>query len=270
LPEFLPFGVFDLEYLVRVVTGATRHALSESYSLILMPPVADPLLLDDAPLDGAILIDPVASDPRLAHLAEEAVPTITVGRDPASTQPGDWWVDNDVCAYTTKVLDHLAESGAERIALLTGPAHQSYSVDARNAFRNWTKKHGIEPMLGELQPPYSERGAYEAARSLLARPNRPTGVYAVLERLALQALAAAHDLGLRIPDDVRIAAGSDSVAARSAEPPLTALELNPDEIGRAAAEMLIARVEQREPATRRCIVPATLVVRGSTTSAQST
>jgi len=263
LPEGAPYGLSDLNYLMRVVTAATAFALSHSYSLILMPPASDPLALDDLPVDGVIVIDPLVDDALLARLAETATPAVTVGRDTAGAE-SDWWVDNDIPDSTRAVLDHLAEAGARRVALLTGPAEQSYAIETRQTYERWIVQRGGTPLVGELRPPFDERAAYAAAHELLVRPDRPDAVYAALERFALRALAAAEDLGLRVPRDVRIATGSDSDAARAAHPPLTALDVHPTEIGHAAAEMLVARVEGREPAERHRLLEATLEVRSST------
>lgn len=264
LPEGAPYGLSDLDYLMRVVTAATGLALSRTYSLILMPPVSDPLALEDLPVDGVIVIDPVAGDELLERLAAAGTPAVTVGRDAAAGAGSEWWVDNDIPACARAVLDHLAGAGARRVALLTGPSEQSYVLETRQTYERWVVERGGVPLVGELRAPFGERAAYAAADALLARPDRPDAIYAVLERFALRALAAAENLGLRVPEDVRIATGSDSEAARAAHPPLTALDLHPNRIGHAAVEMLIARVEGREPAERRRLIDATLAVRGST------
>lgn len=263
LPEGAPYGLSDLDYLMRVATAATGFALSHSYSLILMPPAGDPLALEDLPIDGVIVIDPLAGDALLERLAETRTAVVTVGRDAAGSQ-SDWWVDNDIPGATRAALEHLARAGARRVALLTGPAEQSYVLETRQAYETWIATRGGTPLVGQLRAPFGERAAYGAAHALLARPDRPDAIYAVLERFALRALAAAEDLALRVPQDVRIATGSDSAAAQAAHPPLTALDLHPDKLGRAAVEMLIARVEGREPGDCHRLIDATLEVRGST------
>jgi LacI family transcriptional regulator len=58
--------------------------------------------------------------------------------------------------------------------------------------------------------------------------------------LAVGALAAAHELGLRIPDDVSVAGWDDSLNARANEPPLTTIRQSLHEQGRTCARLLIA------------------------------
>jgi DNA-binding LacI/PurR family transcriptional regulator len=84
--------------------------------------------------------------------------------------------------------------------------------------------------------------------------------------LAIGALQAAAERGLRVPDRLSIVGFDDSPAAAVATPPLTTIAQPHEEKGRLAAEWLLEAVEGREaldPA-RRAILPTQLVVRGST------
>ncbi|AHY48110.1 Periplasmic binding protein-like domain (plasmid) [Rubrobacter radiotolerans] len=82
--------------------------------------------------------------------------------------------------------------------------------------------------------------------------------------MALSALHACHDRGLRVPGDLAIAAVTDSLYLRTANPAVTALDLNGAEIGRRATELLVTLANGEEPASERVIVPSSLRVRAST------
>ena len=71
-------------------------------------------------------------------------------------------------------------------------------------------------------------------------------------------------MGLRVPEDIRVAAGSDGDRAYDSDPPVTALDLHPEQVATAAMELLVARIERRVMHPR--VVHAGLNVRASTNS----
>ena len=92
---------------------------------------------------------------------------------------------------------------------------------------------------------------------------RPDAIYATLDRLALGALLAARSRGLTVPNELLIAGLTDSAAARGTAPPLTTLNLHPEEIGRKAIEMLVALVEGNPPEQPHQFVRTRVVPRDS-------
>lgn len=253
----------DFDYFLQLMNGATSRALRRGFSLTLLQASGDPQVLEAMPLDGAIVIDPVASDPIVERLRARALPVVTTGR--VIDGPRDaCWVDNDHVAGTRNVLDHLAAAGARRVALLTSPRASSYTFDARDAYLVWCAERGQDPTIAEVSGSMSEGSAYAAAIDLLGSDDAPDGVYATLDRLALGALLAAEARDVDVPRRLRIAGCTDSEASRQARPALTALSLDPERLGREAVDLLLELVEDREPSPRQRIVPATVVPRAST------
>jgi DNA-binding LacI/PurR family transcriptional regulator len=255
--------VGDFDYFLQLMNGATSCALQRGFSLIMLQADGDPEVLDGLPLDGAIVIDPIAADPIVEWLSARELPLVTTGRVIDGPDHA-YWVDNDHVAGTRAVLDHLAAAGARRVALLTSPPVASYAFDAQTAYVAWCAERAQEPMIAEVRGSVSEGSAYTAAIELLDSDEPPDGVYATLDRLALGALIAAETRGVDVPRTLRIAGCTDSDASRQASPALTALSLNPDRLGREAVDLLLALVEQGEPPERHRIVPATVVPRKST------
>jgi DNA-binding LacI/PurR family transcriptional regulator len=116
----------------------------------------------------------------------------------------------------------------------------------------------VEPLIEVVSGSLSEDTGRQAAVKLLSRAEAPDAIFATLDRLALGASMAATTTR-----DLMIVSLGDSSAAAGASVPLTAVELNPFEIGRAAAEMLIAQIEGDQQISS-VTVPAHLVVRAST------
>ncbi len=257
----LTFG--DYDYFMQVMNAATSAALRRGFSLTLVPAAATREVLERLPLDGAVVVDPVPGDEIVDLLDERGVPVVTTGRRPDG--PTDaCWVDNDHVAGTRAVIKHLADEGAARIALLTAPALQSYTIDALEAFEATCGELGLAGIVEVVTDSLSEGGAYAAASRLLDSENPPDAIYATLDRLALGALLAAEAKNVRVPDDLRVAGCTDSQAAQSSRPALTALSLNPEMIGTQAVDLLVTLIETGKPATPCRIVPFSLIPRAST------
>jgi DNA-binding LacI/PurR family transcriptional regulator len=253
----------DYDYFMQVMNAATSAALDRGFSLTLVPAQSRAQVLDTLPLDGAIVVDPVPGDEIVDLLDHRGVPIVTTGRRPDGPSEA-CWVDNDHVAGTRSAIEHMAARGATRIALLTAPALQSYTIDALQAFETACVDLGLAGEVEVVTDSLSEGGAYAAASHLLGSPNPPDAIYATLDRLALGALLAAESKGIRVPEDLMVAGCTDSRAAQSSRPALTTLSLNPDVIGTEAVDLLVGLIENGAPQAAHRIVPCSLVPRAST------
>ena len=256
----------DYDYFMQLMTGATSAAFERGFSLTLVPSKTGADVLGRLPLDGTIVIDPVPGDTTIDLLEQRGIPVVTTGRRPSGRDDG-YWVDNDQGAGTRAMIEHLAEQGARRIALLTPPPLPSYTIDALEAFETTCAELGLEWIVETVTDSISESGAYAAASRLLDSAKPPDAIYGALDRLALGALLAAEARGIRVPTELRVAGCTDSHAARSSRPALTALSLNPEWIGTEAVELLVTLVERGEAAEPHRIVPFAVIPRESTRAA---
>ena len=250
-----------LDFYVRLAGAAAAAAAASDHALLLPPPLRQVADLQDLPVDGGIVVDPAANDPSLALFDALGRPVVTVERDPA--RPGaDWFVASDNAANTRTVLDHLEANGARRIALLAPQTTAAWVSETRETYAAWTAEHDREPTIVSVRHERLEGSAYTSTAELLDRRDRPDAVYAVSEPYATGALRAARERGLRVPDDLLLVAGVDSHEASTGDPPITALDLHPDEQAAIAVDLLVARVDNREAEVPRT-VPGTLCVRSS-------
>lgn len=261
LDTALPEGV---DYFLRFAGSAALAAMDHGYSLMLITDPAKP----GAPpsslaADGCLVEAPIRNDPALTLLDRKRIPFVAIGVDPA--RPDDFpAIAQQTERDTFLVLDHLREAGARRIALVTGTDENSWNTLARRGYERWTARHGLEPMIRSLDETSGVDGGRAIAHELLAGPTRPDGVYCLTGRHAAGLVAGAGELGLRVPDDLLVAAGSDAVVTRTSTPTITALDMRPVETARLAVESLI-RVLEGEPVDWSLMDPESLlVVRDST------
>lgn len=259
----VPFGITDFDYFMQLLNAATAAALERGRALIVTGPTGvQGEAFDQIDLDGAIVVDPIADDPLLTSLRSRGLPVVTTGKPPAGE--GDGWIDNDHVAATESILDHLSAQGAERIALLTSPPIISYTSDIVFGYEAWCARNGQEPLLSTAHGVLGEGGGFVAATELLDRERPPDAIYATIDRLGLGALLAAKARQIEVPEQLMVACCTDSTACAWAEPPMTAVALNPEEIGRRAVEALTEMIDGRRPDASRRIVPTGILRRRST------
>ena len=159
-------------------------------------------------------------------------------------------------------VEHLVELGHRRFALLTERPAQH--LERLAGYRGAIEAAGIAwagvPRF-ELLANAPEDGLAGAREALAADP-RPTALIATTDQLALGALEAAREAGLRVPEELSIVGFDDIPAAAWTQPGLTTVRQPLREKGEIAGRMLAGGANGRE-----VILPVELVLRGSTAPA---
>jgi DNA-binding LacI/PurR family transcriptional regulator len=262
-PAGARFPLTDLAYYVQLTNAATAAAMRRGYAVVLAPDGGGAGVWEHDEVDGAIVIDPTASDPLVLRLRARGLPVVTTGRvvDDDEAAP---WVDNDHAEATDRVLDHLDHRGARRIALVSSQPDSSFTMDTEAAYEAWCGEHGKAPLVCRAAQDLDQDAAAAAAAMAFDAEPPADAVYATLDRLALATAQAAQARGLAVPDDVQIVSATDSEAARWAHPPLTVLDLSPEEIGRRAADLLVDLLGPSVTAPAQRYVESSVIARGST------
>jgi DNA-binding LacI/PurR family transcriptional regulator len=248
------------DFYVTVANVAARAAFSQDHALMLLPPWEPRLSVDAPPVDGAVVVDPVRADPRLRALDEAGIPTVTIERDP-SRLDDPWWVAPDNRGNTVIALNHLADAGATRIALLSVDVDAGWAIENEEAFTAWCSEHDKPPIVARASLENLVESTEQAVRQLVDAPARPDAIFAIAELFGPPALTAVQAIGLDVPGDMLMASGHDSRAAQLSRPPLTAIDARPDAQANAAIELLLARLAGEPPAHH--AIPGQLRVRRS-------
>jgi DNA-binding LacI/PurR family transcriptional regulator len=265
-----PFTFTEFAYFAEMARAATSAALARGYALVVLPATgrrgpgapSDPDVWSNVALDGTVVVDPSAQDPIVGELLRSGLPVVSDGR-PGDSLPVTAWVDNDHEAAVRDILDHLAESGARRIGLLTGTSTDTYTRLSTTAYLEWCARAGQEPVY-ERYPAHDPCAGAVAADRLLARPDRPDAVYGLFDPNGTDLLAAARRYGLRVPEDLLLVCCSESPAYATTAPPITTLSLKPGRIGNAVIQLLIDAIEGSAPAGPvQRVMPTELIVRTS-------
>jgi LacI family transcriptional regulator len=261
---------FDYALYART-TSALQQRLSENgYSVVLAEhhyQLADELQvtrhLIEHGVDAFVFVG-VDHDPRLYSLLEDyGRPfVLTWGVDPSGRNP---CIGFDNRAATYQMARHLLELGHRRFGMI--------SADPQGNDRARERGAGIRAALADAglrlddacvqYARISLPSAKEAMQRMLAVPERPTAVLATNDVLAVGAMLACREAGVRIPDDISVTGVDNTDLGATQTPGLTSVRTPIVEIGRAAAEQLIARLDGREFTAVQSL-PFDLVFRGST------
>ncbi|MDX2376559.1 LacI family transcriptional regulator [Microbacterium sp. LRZ72] len=263
VPDATSWGVSDLDFLVRCERAFCDAALGERRYPVLLsgPSVAG--AVGTLPVDGVAVIDPAPDDPLLRLLEERGVPHVTLGRDISRAEPPDWVVDNDKRAITRAALDGLYERGMRDVLLVTADAGQSYMTDVADAVEEWAADRAdVRADVAVLPLPFDPRDALERVRRA-CREGVDT-IYLAVEAALPAVLEAIATTGRRIPADVQIIATTDSTRAQLAQPPVSAVDLQPAALGVQLFALLEARIAGTAPPAAVGDVPADIRWREST------
>jgi LacI family transcriptional regulator len=162
--------------------------------------------------------------------------------------------------------EHLIQNGCKRIAYLQISKHLSIGQKRFKGYIDALNKHDLPQddslvILGSMNA--DENHAH--IKKMLASKKRPDGVFASVESLAISVYDVCQELGLRIPEDVKVISFSNLATAALLAPSLTTITQPAFAIGKEAATSLFQMLKNNKGLIRRNIVLAsTLVARAST------
>lgn len=261
------------QYVVNMQLGLLDAMRGSGYELVVHPcNRGNPTFLADfrrfierQKLSGVVLTPSVSEDDRVKVILDEiGCAYIRIASVPVDA-PEHIIVSNDRQGGRAAAR-HLAELGHEHIGFISGPPTFRSSHERRGGFEEELKDRKLKlPDTYIMQGAYTFETGLSCAAELLKRTPRPTALFCANDEMAAGALHAIRRAGLKCPDDVSVVGFDDFQIASSVWPPLTTVRTPTREIGRMAAEKLIALTGDGEETAQEA-PPATspvLVVRDS-------
>ncbi|ABD26168.1 transcriptional regulator, LacI family [Novosphingobium aromaticivorans DSM 12444] len=167
----------------------------------------------------------------------------------------------DDAAAAAAAARHLWELGHRRFAVVRGPASHGAAGRRRQGFIDELHRLGAENPIIEAEGNFSFESGIAAGAKVLAATPRPTAIFAANDDSAAGVMVACSQAGLKVPNDVSVCGFDDSWVAKSVWPYLTTVYQPIEEMGRAAAALLLRR---DEPDNVLHELDFSLVVRAST------
>lgn len=218
-------------------------------------------LAADRRVDGVILMDLRAGDPRIALVQELGLAAVTLGApDIASPFPS---VTSDDGAGIRLAVEHLAGLGHRRIAHVAGPDGMLHAEHRRAAFDAAAAAAGAEGIV--VTTDFSAADGARATEHLLDTAQPPTAIVYSNDSMAVAGLGVAQRRGLVVPRDLSITGFDDTEIGRHVHPALTSVATDARGWGSVAARTLLETIAGSAPGDVRLDDPR-LAVRASTAS----
>jgi DNA-binding LacI/PurR family transcriptional regulator len=211
-------------------------------------------------VDGLILVSP-SFHKDFAIEAAQSVPTVLIGK--ATRAPTVDSVTNDDRQGAAMVVDHLVELGHRRIAHIDGGIGAG-SKPRRTGYQRAMRRHGMETEIQSVQGGFTAEEGSAGMRCLLANGSRPTAVFVANDLAAIGVLEVLRSEGLSVPGDISVVGYDNTAMAASHRIGLTTIDQPRHDMGRMAAGLILARIDQDSTTASHVILAPKLVVREST------
>jgi LacI family transcriptional regulator len=211
-------------------------------------------------VDGLVVMSPDVRAEVLEANLPSRLPAVVLGERVAGFAA--LRVDNEGGAAA--MTEHLVGLGHRRIAHIAGAEGNRDAAERLAGYLTVMQASGL-PTAGLVERgDFTEGSGYAAARRLIGGGVRPDVIFAANDSMAVGAMSALRDAGLRVPDDVGVAGFDDVPLSRHFTPALTSVHVPIDELGRLAVDGLHAVLEEGPGAAPGPeLLATTLVVRAS-------
>lgn len=258
--------------LDRFLQSMAEAATAHGFHVLTFPArsAADELaayrdMVHTARVDGFALSSTDLDDARIRYLMGEHFPFVAFGRSNR-----DWefpYVDVDGGDGMREAVEHLVSLGHRRIACLTWEETSLVGGCRMCGYTAGLARAGLPvdaDLVMHVENDYAQARA--ATHSLLALPRRrrPTAVVCVSDLLAMGAMNAASEAGLRVGVDLAVSGFDDAPMVQYLLPPLTSIRQPVAEVGERVIEMLVALLRGEPLAEPHVLLAPRLIVRAST------
>lgn len=260
--------IFRDPYIPNVITGLTDVAGEQDYRLLVerIPAGADLTIVNNLlrgrQVDGVAMVNVQPNDPILTALHDDGFPIVILDTFEKHSLPA---VGIDHRGGIRAITRHLVTLGHRRIGCIPyTPIENDHMRERFRAFTSVLAESGIDVdmglvVAGRMDP---DTGA-AAMQQILSHPNPPTAVFAMNDMMALGALHACAQAGVRVPEDIAIVGYDDMRFSEFLTPPLTTVRAPEIELGRAAADALLDMIEGRSDRFVHRELETSLVIRAS-------
>jgi LacI family repressor for deo operon, udp, cdd, tsx, nupC, and nupG len=262
-----PYFAGLLDAVEKILNRSEYHFLLSSAQNSLQEEQFYLSVLRRSRVDGLLILGGTQrfTEAEIDQLVASRVPIVVVGRVAPSPLISSVSIDN--LSSAQKATSHLVELGCRRIVHFST---EQWRADAER------RREGYERALAEAggtawveKGSITEESGYRLMDRVLGSGARPDGLFAYNDRLAIGAMRAAREHGLRVPEDIAVVGFDDIPFALYVEPSLTTVRQPVAEMGRLGAELLLQGIRNREAsrAGEHREVDTELIIRKSTVGA---
>lgn len=214
-------------------------------------------------VDGVLLVPTSSSGETVARLQAQGVKVVVLDRRVQGADVDVVRGDSFQGAY--ELGRHLIRQGHRRIGLLNGAEAISVSLERTNGYMQALQEAGIEPDPALIfYGNFTVESGYAQARQILAQSPRPTALFTGNNFIAIGALRALSEQGLRVPEDISIVSFDDLPFTYTQDRLITVAAQPTYALGTIATQHLLQRITADDaPPTQEIVLPVELIFRTS-------
>jgi LacI family transcriptional regulator len=216
-------------------------------------------------IDGIIMIAPIVSD--LMYGIGELVGDIPFIQIDTKPKPGVASVTIEQAYGSKLAVEHLIELGHRRIAEISGPMTWYDAIMRHQSWVETMARHDL-PHHMSIEGHWTAQSGYEAVHTLIDNRADFTGLVVANDQMALGAIAALSEQGLRIPEDISIVGFDDIPESGYFLPALTTIHQDFTALGEQSVDYLVMLIKNPETPVHQRVLYPELIVRNSTAPAK--
>jgi DNA-binding LacI/PurR family transcriptional regulator len=191
---------------------------------------------------------------------------VCIDRLPKNWSGDSVTADNEAGAYNaTRFLLQMKHT---RLAAITGPLHLTNAKERLDGFKRAVRESKLRLAPEYIQETtFDKQGGYSKALVLLRLVPRPTAIFAGNDMIALGALLAIREAGLRCPEDVSLMGFDDLDLAETTNPSLSSVSQSGYQLGTTAARILLDRLDGDKSPAKHLVLQTSLRLRHSVAAA---
>jgi DNA-binding LacI/PurR family transcriptional regulator len=243
----------NLDYVLStMVKGIDEVALEAGYTVMVCQSnesfgreIVNTRRLLDSLVDGFIIS--VSSETKVfdhfKKILDKKMPVVVFDRVTPFLQAPGVRIDNEDGGF--QATEHLIEQGYKRIAILAGPKNLQISNQRMEGYLKSLKKHKIKPDKELIiYCDFNQDYAYLATKELLSMKKRPDAIFTISDRMAIGAMLAIKEKGLKMPHDIGLVGFNNEPVTSLVTPGISSVDQPAFELGKIAAKLFIEKMHR--------------------------
>jgi len=257
-------------YDVAILEGMAKAIDETDFDLVILPINQDRRASESAAqfmirkgIRAAVLRTTADTRSTCIELAKDRFPSIVVG-DCFTDEPEVNFVCADSRPTSHQAVEHLISLGHRRIAIVVSHIPDHDHQDRLAGYEQALNEHDIEIDPKLIHRVWARRATgAQAIRSLMSMRDRPTAIFIADPLVAVGAINQAHEMGVRIPDDVSIIGFDDADTRNNVYPKMSAICQDAQQLGYEAAKALAQGVLESAMSPLRMACPTWMELHGT-------
>jgi len=261
-------------FFAQIAKSLSRALLKKGYCLTISTSEENPELegqevdrLLGRRLDALVIASSCTNSAIVERIQKQGTPVVLIDRRFSDLDSNYVGIDDE--AVGALATEHLIQVGCKRIAHLRGPEN-SPGMGRLKGYLDALARYRVRCLPGYVSKQrmvdvQSRESGADLMRQLLTLSPRPDGVFCYNDPMAIGAIHAILDAGLRVPEDIAVIGSGNLHYDTELRVPLSSIDQRTEQIGERAGRLALSLLESKaRPRNKTFILQPELVIRAST------